>query len=35
LFREQGAYRYRLAFDCEACEMSLVDPLEKREPEGV
>ena len=35
LFLEHGAYRYRLAFDCEACEMSLVDPLEKREPEGV
>ena len=35
LFLEHGAYRYRLAFDCEACEMSMVDPLEKREPEGV
>ena len=35
LFLEHGAYRYRLAFDCEACEMSLVDPFEKREPEGV
>ena len=35
LFLEHGAYRYRLAFDCEACEMSLVDPLEEREPEGV
>ena len=35
LFLEHGAYHYRLAFDCEACEMSLVDPLEKREPEGV
>ena len=35
LFLVRGAKRYRLAFDCEACEMSLVDPLEKREPEGV
>ncbi len=31
LFLERGAYRYRLEFDCAACEMSLIDPLRKRD----
>lgn len=29
LFLERGAYRYRLEFDCDKCEMSLVDVSKK------
>ena len=29
LYLERGAQRYRLEFDCAACEMTLIDPLKK------
>lgn len=36
LYLERGAYRYRLEFDCAACEMSLIDePLGKRALESL
>lgn len=35
LYLEHGAYRYRLEFDCVACEMALIDPLKKRDFEDL
>ena len=35
LYLEHGAYRYRLEFDCAACEMALIDPLKKRDFEDL